>query len=312
MKRFFFSYCALFLCGAMLGCSSSSEDILPLATKNIPSSQAAQTLLNQAKDMQRVGKVDDAFKLYKNIARHYSNTSAGAEALFEEARILDTQGDLFEAFELYQKLIEHHPASPRYRESLKRQIAIAHAVAEGRIKNNFLGLKTRISANKVQRMLLQVRDNAPEALSASKAQFALGKVWQIEKSYDKAFQAYEVVTLRYPRSLEAPEAFYQRGLILIQKARKGNKNMANVNRAESIFEDLISFYPHHSRAKDARKRLAELHSDELMRSYQVAEFYRKKGKIKSALFYYREVEKKAPVGSQLSGLARAQIKALAR
>ena len=65
-------------------------------------------------------------------------------------------------------------------------------------------------------------------------------------------------------------------------------------------------YPGHSKNAEARRRLAELNSQEIQRSLDVAEFYLKKGDVQSAKFYYHEVLKKAKSGP-LHDKAKARL-----
>jgi outer membrane assembly lipoprotein YfiO len=210
--------------------------------------------------------------------------------------MLDQQGELIKAFDTYQLLISGYQGSHRYASALKRQESVAKAAANGIIKNNFLGMKTRIAPSKVETMLSQVRDNAPQAASAPRAQFANRKVWQNSGNAEKAIAAFRKISADYPDSPEAPEALYQIGEVLVLKTKKGNKNKANFDNATNIYNDLIQRYPNHKRVPDARKRIKSLRGQEIQRSFNVAEFYRKKDETKSAIFYYNEVLKKSKGG----------------
>lgn len=286
--------------GVLASCGSGTDHI-PLVSGSggaaAGTPQAAQALLAQGRAYQNAGNVRKALSTYEDITKNYPNSVSAGEASFSKGRILDSQGDLFKAFEAYQELIARHQASPHYAAALKRQETVAHAAANGVIKNNFLGMKTRISPDKVEKMLGQVRDNAPQAPSAAKAQYTIGRVWQKEGVADKALAAYRKMGLEYPSSSYAPEALYQTGEILVLKAQRGNQNKAHVNRARDIYRDLLQRYPNHQRAADARKRLSMLGGQDVQRSYDTAEFYRKKGNTRSALFYYREVTAKVKSGT---------------
>ncbi|MCP5535462.1 MAG: tetratricopeptide repeat protein [Akkermansiaceae bacterium] len=283
---------------SLASCGSKSDD-LPLSgeTAALGGVDAANTLLNEAKGYEGAGKTSKAISAYGDVAKRYPYSSAAPEARYAEGRLLDQEGDLFKAFEAYQDLIARYPNSKHYAPAIKRQEAVAHAAANGIIKNNFLGMKTRISPEKTEKMLGHVRDNAPRALSAPKAQLAIGRIWQKAGNADKSIAAYQRIGVDYPDSSAAPEALYQTGEILILKAERGNQNKANVNRARDIFQDLIRRYPSHGRAADARKRLALLGGQDIQRSFDTGEFYRKKGQTQSAIFYYREVMRKARSGT---------------
>ncbi|MFK7909511.1 MAG: tetratricopeptide repeat protein [Akkermansiaceae bacterium] len=297
---------------AFSSCGSNSDDI-PLATGVVSQSgiAAADSLLAQGRAYQAAGKNGKALSIYKTIFKKYPYTKAASEARFLEGQILDKQGDLFKAFEAYQDVISRFPGSPRYATALSRQEAVAHAAANGVIKNNFLGMKTRIGPEKVEKMLGHVRDNAPQAVSAPKAQYAIGRVWQKEGNASKAIAAYQKLALEYPNSKSAPEALYQQGEILVLKAERGNHNTAHVNRARDIYMELIQRYPRHSRASASRKRLAMLGGQDIQRSYETAEFYRKKGQTTSAIFYYKEVMSKTKSGNYYN-LAKKRIAELKR
>jgi len=277
--------------------SCNNSDKIPLTGQTITGDIAdANTMLAQARTYQTNGKNGKAISTYKDVYKTYPNSTAAPEAIYAQAHMLDQQGELIKAFDAYENLISSYQDDSRYTLALKRQEAVAYAAANGIIKNNFLGMKTKIAPSRVETMLGQVRDNAPQASSAPKAQFAIGKMWQNSGSTEKAVNAYRRISIDYPDSIQAPEALYQIGEILILKTKKGNKNKANFDNATNIYNDLIQRYPNHKRASDARKRISSLGGQEIQRSYNVAEFYRKKGEIKSAIFYYNEVLRKSKSG----------------
>ncbi|MGJ8676742.1 MAG: tetratricopeptide repeat protein [Akkermansiaceae bacterium] len=279
-------------------CGNNPNELLISSEAPISQGMAeANTALAEARGYQQAGKTKKAISAYSKIGKNYPYSTAAAEARFAEATLLDQQGDLFDAFEAYQDLISTHPSSQHYAASIKRQETIAHSVADGLITNNFLGLKTKISPSKTIKMLSNVRDNAPSAVSASRAQLAIGRVLQKSNDSASAIEAYQKIAINYANSKEAPEALFQTGEILMTKAEKGNHNKANVNRARDIYQNLITRYPNHPRSKDARNRVKSLRSDDIQRSYDTAEFYRKKGKDKSAIFYYNEVIAKTKSGT---------------
>lgn len=280
---------------ALTACGTS--DKIPLSgqttTGEIPQANA---MMEEARSYQKAGKNSKALSSYKKIAKTYPNSTAAPEALYARANMLDQQGDLIKAFDAYQELITNYQASPRYSASLKRQEKVAYDASNGVIKNNFLGMKTRIPHSKCDKMLIQVRDNAPQAASAPKALFASGKLWQHAGNSERAIAAFRRVSANYPESPQAPEALYQIGETLLLKTKSGNKNKANFDNATNIYNDLIQRYPGHKRASDARSRIKSLGGQEIQRSFNIAEFYRKKGENKSAIFYYKEVLKKSKSG----------------
>lgn len=307
-------HCGLFCVISLLICScGSNDDSLPLSSSlsSDASSREADRLLNEARTYEAGGDENKALDRYREISKKYPHTKAADTARYAEGKLLDEQGDLLKAFDAYQDLITNYPGSPHYAAAIARQRDVALAAVNGVIKNNFLGMKTRISPERTTKMLANVRDNAPQAPSASEAQYQIGRVWQKNGSAQKALAAYLRISTDYPSSSYAPEALYQRGQILIMKAEKGNQNRAHLNQAKDIFQDLIERYPRHKRASDARKGIANLAGQDIQRSYDTAEFYRKKGNHASAIFYYKEVIRSTQSG-KLQNMAKQRIEELSR
>ena len=285
---------------ALVSCGANSRGIPKTAgtrgNTSTSASTAALNLLNQGRTYQNTGKTRKALATYAAVNKKYPHSPSSGTASFAKAQILDSRGDLFDAFDAYQEIVSKHQGSSHYRVAVKRQEEIAHSAADGVIRNNFLGLKTKISTNRIETMLNTVRDNAPQAPSAAKAQYTVGKLWQEQGSAAKSIAAYKKVDLNYGSTGYAPEALYQTGEILVLKSEHGNQNKANVNLARNVYEEVLQRFPSHKRAADSRKRLNLLGNQDIQRSYNVAEFYRTKGQNSSAIFYYREVLRKTKSG----------------
>jgi len=297
----------------LLSSCGSNKNQLPLssALNNDVTNRDANLILEKARAYETSGNIKKAIDTFRDVSKEYPRTNAAAEARFAEGRLLDQKGDLLKAFDAYQDLIANYPRSRHYSSALKRQRAVAMDAVEGVIQNNFLGMKTKISPEKTTNMLANVRDNAPQAPSAAEAQYNIGRVWQKDGNAQKALSEYLRISTDYPDSSYAPEAQYQRGQILIMKAKKGNQNSAHLNQAKDIFQDLIERYPNHKRSSDARKSISNLADQDIQRSFDTAEFYRKKGNNDSAVFYYKEVIRNSQ-GGPLHDRAASRIDEISR
>lgn len=260
-------------------------------------SQTAASYFAEGKSLQAAGQRNPAIRAYQTVADKYPLSSQAPEARYQEANILYSQGKLLDAFDAYQKFINKYNSSPLYSAAIQKQSEVALAAAKGDITHNFAGLKSKLAGRTVEEMLTKVRDNAPYSKQAHKAQFAIGTLWQDRGDTNKAINGYRGVQERYPNSSLTPEALYRTGSILMSQASKGNRNKASLDTARNVFLDLQQQYPNHPRAKDSKVKLAELHKSDIQRSFDIAEFYLKKGENASAAFYYREVISKSSAGS---------------
>lgn len=286
-------------CLLLTGCGTGTKDLPPLVSEVNANDPRAGSLFSEAQAAESAGNTKKAIKLYKGAADKFPYSSMAPQARFRQAVLLESLGDddeLLEAFDAYQSVIGRYQSSALYTEALTRQAVLAHKAADGQIRNNLLGMKSRLENKKVVEMLETVRDNAPQAPSAPKAQFAVGQVLEDREKTDPAIAAFQRVVDDYPSSSYAAEAQYRIGHILLSSAEKGNQNQANLDKARHTFEDLMQAYPNSARAGDARKRLAEIGSRDIQRSFDIAKFYDDKGQTASAAFYYQEVIRKTSGG----------------
>ena len=281
--------------------SSCSKDVdRPLSATGLVqglNSQAATTTFAEAKSYQAAGKTKEAIKAYQEVADDYPLSAQAPEARYQEGSLLYAQGELLESFDAFQKFIVKYKSSNLYSAAIQKQSEVALAAAKGDISHNFIGLKSKLAGKTVEKMLTQVRENAPYSKQAPKAQFAIGTVWQDRGDKDRAVSGYQGVQERYPNSSLTPEALYRAGSLLMSQAAKGNRNRASLDSARNVFLDLQQQYPSHPRAKDAKAKLAELSKSDVQRSFDIAEFYLDKGQTASAAFYYREVIRMSSAGS---------------
>jgi len=157
-----------------------------------------------------------------------------------------------------------------------------------------------------------VRANAPRSASASKAQFTIGEVWESQGNSSgatKAIAAYKELVVEFPDSKEAPEAQFRIGKILLEEARRGNQDQANLDRAKEALQDYVRQYPGHGKNSEARQLISNIGGQDIERSYEIAQFYERKGDVGSARFYYEEVVSKAKSGA-IHDKAKARLAAL--
>ena len=294
----------------LTSCSQDAETLLQVAGSSNRLDSAAQVLFNAAQAADQRGRDKKALKLYDQTASRYPHSSTAAKARFRQAQLLEKAGDLEEAFEAYGQVITRHQGSSLYTEARDSQDKVAHAAASGQLTTRLLWMRPQLETKKIVSMLETVRDNAPQAVTAAKAQFTIGKVYGAKKSkVDEAITAYQQVVDDYPRSSYAPAAQFQIGNLLLTGASRGNQDNSNLDRALHAFEDLRQSYPGTKQAAEAALKLTEIRSREIQRNFDIGEFYFKKEQGYSAAIYYREVLRMTKSGD-LHEQAKARLKTL--
>lgn len=296
----------------LLASCGDDADLPPLVGNSAPKNERAEALCGEAQSAEGAGKRDKAIKLYDTIGDEMPLSKRAPEARFRQGELLEQAGQVPKAFDAYQELISRYNNSGLYEKAINRQASMAQSAADGQVKTSFLGLKASISNDRITGMLEKVRDNAPRSPQASKAQFTIGELWESEGNSSgsgKAISAYRKLVIDYPDSREAPEGQFRIGKILLDEARRGNQDQANLDRARESLQDYLRQYPGHAKNSEARQLMSNLGGEDLQRSYDVAEFYERKGDTVSARFYYEEVIRKTKSGD-LHEKAQARLAAL--
>ena len=302
--------CALLSFSAVLFSSCSTDSELPiLAGESQASAGKGEALYQKAKQADDAGKSPKAIKIYSEVATRYPYAPSAAKARFRQAQLLEERGETIKAFEAYDQFLSRFQASDLYTTALNRQASMAQSAANGDVKSSILGIKTKLSLEKTVGLLSKVRDNAPKSAAAAKAQFTIGELNEAKKMSKEAIIAYRQLVRDQPLSSLAPEALFRIGLILTADADRGNQNQANLDLAKEAFNDYLIQYPNHSRNAEARKRIADLSDRDLQRSYDIATFYQKTGRVESAKVYYRDILSRVKSGT-LHDTASAQLKQL--
>jgi len=295
LQRLILSACLSAATLWLASCGSNS-DVPVLAGSNQASSSDGEALYQNAKQADDAGKTKRAIKLYEQTATRHPLTPSAGKARFRQAELLEQQGEIQKAFDAYDKFLQYFPADSLYSTALNRQAAMAQSAAEGDIKSSFLGLKTKLSLDKTVAML-------------TKVQFMIGELYQAKKKPKEAIAAYRQLVRDQPESPEAPEALFRVGVVLMEEADRGNQNQSTLDLAREAFNDYLIQYPGHSRNAEALKLISSLGGRDLQRSYDIAEFYFKTGKMEAAKVYYRDIIKRSSSG-ELHDAAKARLKEL--
>lgn len=300
--------CSSIISISLVSCGIGTNDI-GLATGTVAQATSSKSaeLYAEANKREADGDSKKAVSQYRALADKYPLAKEAPEARFRQAELLYAAGQLLSSFTAYQEFITSYRGTRLYDKAISRQAEVAHAAASGDIQHNFFGLKSNVAPSRAQKMLEQVRDNAPYGVTATRAQFAIGQMWEGRKNHLKAISAYQQVQLDYPKSHLAAEALYRSGVLLIKQHDQGNRNRANLETARSTFIDVRQLYPNTKQAKAAKVELKKLESSIISQNYDVAEFYLKKGQKTSAAYYYKEVIRETKPSSSLHQRAKQRL-----
>ncbi len=313
------SVCTLF--APVLTMCNSFDDTVPPAGLVKAGDPEAAALLQRAKAFKAAGRERKAIRALKDLRRKHPLSAEAPEARFLLAGIYEEDGDYREAFKEYGKLIERYQDSSLYDDALNRQLALATAAANGKLKTDVLwgAWKTDMESSVVRDWLKSIITNAPYNDMSATAASILGKYLYDRKMYDQSRQVYAKLVEDYPDSRYAPQAQLMVASIWASDRTRGNRNMVNLANAREAYEEFTLRFPNHPQARKAMGEAANVDRLLVEQELEVGRYYLERSReYTSAIFCFEEVirqKRKNPEAAaeaeKLLGRARA-LEAAAR
>lgn len=270
-------------------CQTGNE-LMPAGTL-VASEPAADALLQSARQHVAQNNLSDAEDDLKRIINRYENAPCVPEARFLLAEVYEKQGKPRDAFDEYDKIITRYQSSPLYTQALNRQLALAMAAAEGKLKVEVMGLwSSELDSSAVIEWLSTVIRNAPYNDMAATATSVLGKYLVQKEKYEEAAMVYSKLVEDYPNSRYAPEAQLMVAQLWATSRTRGDQNLVNLHRAQEAYEEFTLRFPNH---EDAGKALAEASNIRRLlvrQELEVGRYYLERSKeYVSAIFCFENV-----------------------
>ncbi len=291
MRTFLLLSLAVLLVPTLTMCSSL-DDTVPPAGQVKANNPEASELLQRARAFKAAGKNSKAESLLKDLRREYPLSDEAPQARFMLAGIYEEEGDYREAFKEYGKLIERYQASSLYDDALNRQLSLAMAAANGKLKTDVLwgAWKTDMEASVVRDWLQSIIANAPYNDMSATAASILGKYLYDREMYDQARMAYAKLVEDYPDSRYAPQAQLMVASIWASDRTRGNRNMVNPANAREAYEEFTLRFPNHPAARKAMGEAANVERLLVEQELEVGRYYLERShEYTSAIFCFEDV-----------------------
>ncbi|MCM8794949.1 MAG: tetratricopeptide repeat protein [Candidatus Omnitrophica bacterium] len=270
------------------------------AAKDSPKAQMewAQEFFEQ-KDYPR------AAKEFLKLVQTYPRSELAPEAQYMAGlsyELADKPGD---AFACYKKLVEIYPFSQRFKDAIEREFTIAEAFKSGK-KLQLIGPIGVPSLDKAIEIYQHVVDNAPYGDFGVRAQFQLGECYILQSRFEEASRAFQRIIDEYPSSDLIEQAKFKVAFCARQLSLKPSYDQSATQEAITWYKDFIENHPGSDLTPQAEQNLQQLESYKIQRYLQIAQFYEKQRKLKSAALYYRRIVNADP-DSQEAAVAAGKL-----
>lgn len=277
----------------------------------------ADALMRDAQRLFAAGKATKAENRLEEIAVSHALAPCAPQARFMLGESLEKRGRYRDAFKQYNKLVERYQSSEYYARALNRQLAMATAAANGKIKGRVLWLwNVPMESSVVIEWLESVIRNAPYGDMAATANSILGDYLLRQRKYEEAGIVYRRLVDNYPDSPYAPAAQMMVAQLWANSHTRGNQNFVNIDRAQEAYEEFSLLFPNHADAAKARDGAQKMRRMLVQQELEVGRYYLERAKeYRSAVFCLENVIRQKDVNpeaaaeaSKLLATARAHIR----
>ncbi len=317
MKSFHLLTLAALATSLLSMCESFNDDALPISSSHY-NEDAAERIMQDGMNHMSASEFSRARDRFEKIIHEYPLTETAAKARFYIAQCYEREDEVRDAFKEYDKLILNHPNSTLYSQAIARQRALAHGAATGKIKGTvFWGAWTPpMDSSVIVEWLETVIRNAPFSDSAAESTLVLGNYHLKRENTEKALATYTKLVNEYPTSSHAAAAQMKVGILWMQSASRGDRNLVNLNKAQEAFEEYSLLFPDHKDAPKAAKLAAKTKQLMVDEQLKVARYYLERSKeYRSAVFALEDIIRQADINPKAAAEARKllpQAKALAQ
>jgi outer membrane protein assembly factor BamD len=275
-----------------------------------PGAKTAELQYKAAEDLEQKGDLAGAVEAHRKLIKIYPMADLAASSRFRLAGLLEKRGLYEQSFDAYDTYLAKHQDGTDFNAALDGMIRIAKRFMDGE-RRQLYGLKLFPSNFKAEQMFDSVLKRAPYSKSSARVMLLRGMMMERQGKDPEAIANYQQIIERFPGDPMADEAQYQIGFVRMRNVQRGSYDRVDRVRAQEAFEDYISRAPSAEKSSQARENLQRLEKNHLQSQLEVAKFYEKTGKIKSAAFYYQELVRESPSAPEAK-VAQQRLEALAR
>ncbi|MFQ5952585.1 MAG: outer membrane protein assembly factor BamD [Candidatus Omnitrophota bacterium] len=227
------------------------------------------------------------------LTQQYKDSDIAPEAQYYAGRSFEELGKYYFAFQNYQKTADNYPYSKRLDELIEREYNIAN-IFQTKDEPKLMELELSLSLERSVEIYKKVVENSPFGEYADKALYRMADSYRRLFKYNEAMEAYERIINDYPQSKLAPEAKYQLAYTIYEASRDPDYDQENTEEALEKFEKIIETTAIPGIAEEADKVMDRLKNKKAESLLRIAEFYEKRGRHASALYYCNDIVSEYP------------------
>ncbi|MCK9266787.1 outer membrane protein assembly factor BamD [bacterium] len=254
------------------------------AVKSTPKEQ-----FEWAEELKADGNLEKAINEHRKLLKHFSDSEYAPESCFMLGELYTQRGDTKKALNYYERLTKNYPGSARVLDAVKAQLDMAEKKV-GKTSFRLLRFKEKDKAEVIAGIL----EEYPYIKEADEKSIQLGKFYIEMKEYVKAKNVLLNLIDKTLNLSIREEAHY---LLVCSEYRAVPSKTKSVEGLQKVKVRADAFIASYSDSKylqevlDIRNNLLNI---EAKKYFDIASYYERVGKTKSADYYYKIVAEKYP------------------
>ncbi|MGB9677258.1 MAG: tetratricopeptide repeat protein [Candidatus Ratteibacteria bacterium] len=251
------------------------------AVKETPKEQ-----FEYAEELRKNVKIESSIREHKKLLKYYSKSEYAPSSCFILGYIYKEKGDIKKAFDYYQKIIEEYPSSPLVLPAIKIQSEIAEKKLETK-KRLFFELFSK--AEEKAQFMNKVIENSPYDLETVNRMFKLANFYFDMKEYDKSIEVLEKIIKNFPETSSVEKAKFLKIKYSLNSISEVSLDIDTIEDIKDQINEFLIEYPESIFKKELKDIEILLNEKEAEKYYQIARYYERAGKKKSAIYYYNKL-----------------------
>ena len=239
------------------------------------------------------------------VKTHAKSAPQRDRCLLLIARSLVGIDDPIKGYYYLDELMDEYPSSRLFGPALQAQYDIADNLLSGH-KLRLLGLPVLGATEEGVEMLFRVQQRAPGSPLAERALLRSADYYYASGDYDLSADAYDAFAKQYPRSERVPQARLRSAFAALAEYRGTAFDATPMLNARTKLADFAVAYPKLAADENVPGIVATIDAELAAKLYATADYYRRTGADKGAVYMYRFVALTYPQ-SKAAADARAAL-----
>ena len=231
---------------------------------------------------------DRSIEEFEKLTTAFPTSRLAAEGVYYSGQAYEQKDDTAKAADAYQKLVDRYPYSDRIKDAMRREFEIANELAAGG-KVKMLGVAVLPGQEKALELYTHIVKNAPYGSFGDQAQFKIGELYKRQGEYELSRKAFQTLVDEYPSSELVAQARYEIARSSMLASNTQQYSDQHAKKALEEFQDFKKEFSGKPQAVEADESIKQIRSEKAKRDFDIAAFYEKNGKLKSAKVYFEEV-----------------------